>query len=307
MPSNSLAYSPTLALIESHVAIYKIYILRNPIDEKIFYVGQTMLSLETRLSGHISGTGSNRDKINYIKKILESGNKPFIEAIETIATTCYIDKMAVNEREIYWIRYHKSLGCELLNKSSIAPNTKCHEYHGYLSAIRKGETSWHYYYCGKTAGGYSVYDEAKLKADGFRLREPEPETVTQGKIFGIAHYYNPLEYIKYLVKMGLAINDDKNKKEVATENYPIQPHWTLEFKASIPHNDIFEDIEFDDCDYEEEEIEDDMCDYELTGDDEREYYEEQDHYVIFEPIHFTGWTLSSLVLPQLYFVTKIIN
>lgn len=304
MPNDVLAYSPTLALIESHVAIYKIYILRNPIDNKIFYVGQTMQSLETRLSGHISETGgSNREKIKYIKEILESGNKPFIEAIETIATTCYIDKMAVNEREIYWIRYHKSLGCELLNKSAIAPNTKCHEYHGYLSAIKNGETSWHYYYCGKTAGGYKVYDEAKLKADGFRLREPE--TVKHGKIFGIEHYYNPLEYRKYLIKMGFGIKDDENKKEVVTEVYPIQPSWTAEFKGSIPYNDIFEDIEIDDCDYESEEIEDDLCDYEQNGDLEPDLNDELGIKLLYEPINTVGLVLSELKLPDFYYVKAI--
>ncbi len=308
MPNNALAYSPTLGLIESHVAIYKIYVLRNPIDGKIFYVGQTMQLLETRLSGHLSETGgSNRDKIKYIKGLLELGHKPLIEAIETIATTCYIDKMAVNEREIYWIRYHISLGCDLLNKSSIAPNTKCQEYHGYLSAIKKGEPSWHYYYCGKTAGGYDVYDEAKLKADGFRLREPEP--VKQGKIFGIEHHYNPKEYIKFLIKMGLYVNNQEGRKYVTTEVFPIQPSWSIEFLKSIPpYENAFEEFEFeedDNCDMEDEELENDCCDDEQNGDLEIDDFSERNEYVIWEPINYFGWTLSELVLPQLYFVLNI--
>lgn len=45
MPDNVLAYSPTVSLIESHVAIYKIYVLKNPITDEIFYVGQTMQEL----------------------------------------------------------------------------------------------------------------------------------------------------------------------------------------------------------------------------------------------------------------------
>lgn len=301
MPDNILAYSPTVSLIESHVAIYKIYVLRNPIDEKIFYVGQTMQSLETRLSGHMSETGgSNREKINYIKEILESGNKPIIEAIETIATTCYIDKMAVNEREIYWIRYHKSLGCVLLNKAAIAPNTKCHEYHGYLTSIKKGETSWHYYYCGKTAGGYKVYDEAKLKADGFRLREPE--SVKKGKIIGIEHYYNPLEYRKYLLKIGISIDKEVDKDVISTEIFPIQPSWTVEFAASIPYNDLFEDNEIDDCDFEDDELEGDMSDYEPDHDNDIDSEWELGDRPAFEAIHWEGFILSECVLPELYFV-----
>jgi len=298
MPNNYLAYNPTLGLIESHVAIYKIYILRNPINEEIFYVGQTMQPLEMRLNGHISETGANRDKINYIKGILETGQKPIIEAIETIATTCYIDTMAVNEREIYWIRYHKSLGCNLLNKAATAPDTKCHEYHGYLSAIKRGETSWHYYYCGKTAGGYKVYDEAKLRADGFVAKTYQtpgsPIERQQSE-----HHYSPFQYQKSRIKLGLQHKINDIDVYIPTCAYTPQPAWSEDFKKQIPPYkslkvEMYFEIQTDDCDFEDTELEADVSDYEPTWDDE------PDH----EDTDSSRYTLSKFELPDFYYIKK---
>lgn len=303
MPDNILAYSPTLGLVESHVGIYKIYILRNPITEEIFYVGQTKMPLETRLSGHISETGANRDKINYIKTILEAGQKPIIEAIETIATTCYIDTMAVNEREIYWIRYHKSLGCKLLNIAATAPDTKCREFHGYLSAIKRGETSWHYYYCGKTAGGYSVYDEAKLKADGFVFRTKAKPEIPEEKP-RVEFPYDPFEYVKSRIKLGLPVIDrrDADKNKVITCNFPEQPAWSAEFRNGIPpYNslkvEMYLEMQIDDCDFEDNELDADYSDYEPDND-----YEEDDEYAkIYEPISYQNCILGELNIPKGYY------
>ena len=313
MSDNVLAYSPTLGLIDSHVAIYKIYILRNPINEEIFYVGQTKMPLEIRLSGHTSETGgSNRDKINYIKAILEAGRKPIIEAIETIATTCYIDTMAVNEREIYWIRYHKSLGCNLLNKAATAPDTKCKEFHGYLAAIKRRETSWHYYYCGKTAGGYSVYDEAKLKADGFILPRPVQKIDPVWDDYArYEHPYNPFEYDKYRLKVGLPVIERPEWKErVITEVFPYQPAWSAEFAKSIPpYNslkvEMYFEMQVDNCDYEPEILELDDCDYESTRDEEPDWDNEEIGKLLYEPINWIGFNLSELVLPNNYYVAKL--
>jgi len=166
MTQEVLAYNPKLYLVESHVACYKIYTLRNPINNEIFYVGQTFQTLVERLHGHLNETGgSNRDKINYIKTLVDNGYKPIIEEIETIHSTCYIDKASINERESYWIKYYRGIGCKLLNIAK----PKNYEYQDYLSSIKKGESKWHYYYCGKTVSGMEVYDEKRLKADGFKM------------------------------------------------------------------------------------------------------------------------------------------
>lgn len=272
-PNRSLKipYSPSLALLDSYVAIYKIYVLRNPLkDNEIFYVGQTMMDLKVRLSGHIGETGANRGKINYIKSILDAGSKPIIEAIEVIKTTCYIDKMMVNEREYYWIRYYLSSGCNLLNSAGTAPGSQNNHYNGYLSALKRGETHWHWYYCGKTAGGYEVYDAEKLKLDGFQFPKSEPPKESECEFQWGNPNYHPFEYLKFNLKSG--IPHERYRRPVVTQIFPEEPAWTAEFFKGI---------------YEQEtdfnEFEDDWSDPDL----EMEYDSEPD--VDDEPDGLIAW------------------
>jgi hypothetical protein len=203
-----IAYNPTLYLTESHVATYKIYILRNPFTKEVFYVGQTMQDLQTRLSGHITETGANRDKINYIKEFTDKGERPIIEEIETIHARCYIEKESVNEREAYWIKHYRGIGCKLLNVAT--PSSW--EYRSYLSSLKKGETKWHYYYCGKTAGGYEVYDERRLLADGFKFPTETTHTTYEDNS---TNFYNPWRNERFIKKIGY-------KKDYA-DKYSYEP------------------------------------------------------------------------------------
>ncbi len=189
-----LAYNPTLYLVESHVATYKIYILRNPFTKEVFYVGQTMQDLATRLSGHTSETGANREKINYIKEITDKGEKPIIEEIETIHARCYIEKESVNEREAYWIKHFRGIGCRLYNVA----NPSSYEYKSYLASIKNGEAKWHYYYCGKTVGGYKVYDERRILADGFKFPVEYTYNFQDTQPTG----YNPWRNERFIKKVG---------------------------------------------------------------------------------------------------------
>ena len=270
-----LAYSPNLALIESHVGIYKIYVLKHPDTDIVFYVGQTMQELTIRLAGHISETGANREKINFIKEIIQAGKKPKIEAIEVISTTCYIDKVLVNERELYWMKYYKESGCLLLNKTGIDGDGTHREYRGYMSTIKRGETSWHYYYCGKTIAGVKVYDERRMKLDGFSFPSPEPETKEEIERNGnLNNYnYNPNLYIRSLIKMGYPNPFQKRDCFVKTEIFPEQPCWTNEFKNGIDWS--IGRPEWQDIPNYDEDLEPD-CDLELNGDDEIEHDDNDD-------------------------------
>lgn len=307
MKHDFLAYSPTIYLVESHVACYKIYTLTNPINNDIFYVGQTVLSLQERLYGHLNQTGgSNRDKINYIKEILSQGLKPIIKEVETIHTKCYIDKASVNERENYWIKYYRSIGCVLFNIAT----PKNYEYQSYISSIKRGETSTHYYYCGKTAGGYSVYDEVKLKADGFSLwSKAQPDYKAEERY---EHPYNPLEYDKYRLKVGLPEIERPNYSinRVTTDVFPEQPAWSVEFAKGIPpYNslkvEMFLEMQVDNCDLEYDELELDMSDYELTGDDEPDCDSEETLGCLYEHINWWGYALYEFSLPKNYYVTRL--
>lgn len=164
-----LSYREGLDLIESYVKTYSIYVLRNPENNEVFYVGKTSKDLKVRLSGHMSDLGASSAKGQYLKILFDKGLKPTIEAVEVMYGTCYIDSIKALDREIYWIKHYKSLGCNLTN----AVNASEHSYNGefarYRNQIYSGKTLWEYYYCGKTKSGIPVYDEEKLNDDGFVL------------------------------------------------------------------------------------------------------------------------------------------
>jgi hypothetical protein len=161
--------------------------------------------LEARLTGHITASESNKAKSDYIQNIITKGGKPIIESVEVIKGTCYIDKYAVNEREIYWIKYYTQQGCKLLNVVATSPNAKDNEFHGYLSSLKNGETQWKYYFCGKTKAGYEVYDEARLNADGFKLPVPNQCLHTENH----NDDYRPWDNPRFVQKIGYRSRDDR--------------------------------------------------------------------------------------------------
>lgn len=164
-----LAYNPNLELVESYAATYSIYILKNPLNNEVFYVGKTTKELKMRLSGHLSDSGTDGLKGQYLKGIIDNKEKPIIEAVEVIYGICYVDKLKASEREYYWIKHFKNNGSPLTNVMGMEENAACLEYQGYLESLKNKKTSWHYYYCGKTKYGIKVYDEERLNEDGFIL------------------------------------------------------------------------------------------------------------------------------------------
>src|SRR5580693_4204380 len=152
--ASRLAYKPTLALQDSHVAIYKIYVLKDPFTDEVFYVGQTLKELEERLYGHMKESPDvNPGKNERIKGITGQGSKPVIMAVDTIMATCYSDKLFVNDREIFWIKFYKSKGAKLLNLASSHDEAESKEFKNYKKSIKAGQGFFKYYYCGKTIAG----------------------------------------------------------------------------------------------------------------------------------------------------------
>lgn len=277
-----LAYNPNLPMRESYVAIYRIYVLIDPYTHEIFYVGQTVNNLETRLSGHINGGNSNYKKNAYIQEIIAKGRRPEIKQVEAIACTCFIDKVLVNERELFWIKYYKDRGYTLYNISGVDTDFETTDYKDYLRSIKAGETKWHYYYCGVTIGGVKVYDANKMLADGFVFTEKEQDTelttvqqleqAYKNKIAGVINEYD--EKLSQLYRL--------IPKTIETEVFPTPLAWTSEFSAGIVYSDedeysYWDEInETDDYDLEDDELEgeyleNDLADFEEGNDDEISY------------------------------------
>jgi hypothetical protein len=61
-----------------------IYVLKNPITKRVFYVGSTYLSLSYTLSRHINQINSqSASKGKIIRKLADKGKKPIIEAVDS--------------------------------------------------------------------------------------------------------------------------------------------------------------------------------------------------------------------------------
>lgn len=170
-----LAYTPDLPLVETFAATYYIYVLKNPINNEVFYVGKTAKELKVRLSGHLSETAGNTDKAKCVQDILQKGERPIIEAIETIYGISYLDKLKSCEREYFWIKHYKKVYPHLTNKFGTEEGYFHSEYSAYEASVANGETNWYYYYCGKTKYGIKVYDEEKMNEDGFRFPQDKSE------------------------------------------------------------------------------------------------------------------------------------
>lgn len=171
---NRIAYSSGIELRDSLVITYRIYCLKNPSNNEIFYVGKTTKKLKERLTGHIgsiNSNGSNQIKNDYIKSILETGARPVIEEIEAIFGTCFIHKAEASAREYYWINHYQSSGIKLTNHFGVKTDPLCIEWEKYLNEIKDGKGDLNHYYCGTTNYGIPVYDEEKMKDDGFLLEK----------------------------------------------------------------------------------------------------------------------------------------
>jgi predicted GIY-YIG superfamily endonuclease len=93
-----------------------IYCLKNPLeDNKIFYIGKTVNSLNKRLKEHIN-ENNNKEKNNIIKLILNAKENVIIEQIE------FVDDISIlNEREKYWIKQFNEKGLCNIQKCKTNP------------------------------------------------------------------------------------------------------------------------------------------------------------------------------------------
>lgn len=89
-----------------------VYLLRDPRDNAIRYVGKTTRPLEKRLSAHICRTNltPKRHSSRWISGLVSIGLKPIIEAIETLE-----DGSDWQERERFWISHYRDQGAKLTN------------------------------------------------------------------------------------------------------------------------------------------------------------------------------------------------
>lgn len=119
--------------------VIRIYVLSDPRNEDIRYVGKTKQAIEKRLKQHLRDRNNNR-RTNWIKSLRKVGVSPTILLIENT------DEQNWEIRERYWIKYYRSLGYDLTNltdggegTSNPAPETRAR-----MSEAHKGEKNGNY-------------------------------------------------------------------------------------------------------------------------------------------------------------------
>lgn len=250
-----IAYHPELkGFVNVYVCTYEIYTLKNPLTSEIFYVGKTKKGLIGRLAGHLNERGlSNKPKREYIKGIISSGGKPIIELVEFINGVCKADAAYAQEREYYWIRHYKALGCNLLNVFGM-DEMDCVEYRRYKNLVNQGVLDLEYYFCGHTLDGCEVYDEKRMDSDGFTLEKLAGCQFMQFKNWEDQHEQF-LNELRQEVKSG-EWPPSWISLDLLKYILPM-PEWSPEFAAEIPPDEFLLDLELDDCDFERDDWEED--------------------------------------------------
>ncbi len=98
-----------------------IYKLINPIKNEVFYIGRTTFMLNQRLTNHVGQRrskcqGVNQRKNEVINQIIDAGEMPKIELIETIHPLDDSEYNGHHDREVYWIAKSLLDGEPLVNK-----------------------------------------------------------------------------------------------------------------------------------------------------------------------------------------------
>jgi hypothetical protein len=111
-----------------------IYVLIDPRDNQIRYVGQTKSPPATRLCHHIclAKKGCQYYSARWIRELLRHDLKPLVQLIEVTDRP--------DEREAYWIVYYRSQGARLTNYAAGGPTTRGTK-HGPLSPQMRAKLS----------------------------------------------------------------------------------------------------------------------------------------------------------------------
>lgn len=116
--------------------IYCIYVLIDPRDNRIRYIGQTPRP-EGRYKEHCKKQYRNNHRACWLNKLRSLDLKPIMQIIEECSDSSWA------ERETYWIAYYREvLGCDLVNATDGGEgmNNPSEETRRKMSEARKGKT-----------------------------------------------------------------------------------------------------------------------------------------------------------------------
>src|SRR6266852_11791 len=92
--------------------MYVVYVLIDPRDDVVRYVGITDQTTNRRLNQHLKCTDGNNEKSEWINALMAVGMKPKIKTIEEGLTL-----QEANERETYWIKHYLTENTPITNRA----------------------------------------------------------------------------------------------------------------------------------------------------------------------------------------------
>lgn len=118
-----------------------VYILIDPRDSQIKYVGSTVCSLSAKMATHLHDSKRQNHAVSkWIRDLLSLNLKPSIEIIEL-----HIDEVEMRKEEEFYIRYFSFIGLPLLNTTYLRrANHKDHlsmEHRQKLSDAKQGRVN----------------------------------------------------------------------------------------------------------------------------------------------------------------------
>jgi group I intron endonuclease len=115
-----------------------IYVLRDPRNDRIRYVGKTIQNPRDRLSAHIRqakrDNKSHRDR--WILQVLDADKKPVVEIIEEATEENW------EEREQYWIAHYDNLTNETAGGEGLHGHRFSDDHRRKLGEAQAGNTKW---------------------------------------------------------------------------------------------------------------------------------------------------------------------
>lgn len=141
--------------------MYTVYVLLNPRDQKVKYVGMTKNSLLLRLRQHLQPEGANLSKKEWIESLITIGLCPVIKGVFSCSS-----REIAQEEERFVIKTLRTQGAEILNGGPHSVETRMRQ-----SFAKKGRPSSHRGKTWSEQGRRNTSESVRGKRKSFRTDE----------------------------------------------------------------------------------------------------------------------------------------
>jgi hypothetical protein len=186
-----------------------IYILIDPRDQEIRYVGVTLKTLDYRLKLHLIRQKRRSPKYLWIEELKRQGLMPTIQLVQQVPERCG------TQAEVFWIDHFRARGCPLLNATAGGEGTN--QYRHDRIARMKMKEAW---------------VRRRLRPNPLKGRK-RPEAVRKKlRQAALRQFSDPANRIKVsLAHRGKTISME-NRRKVSAANITRWAKWRLEGRST---------------------------------------------------------------------------